>query len=439
MQNQHHESSDLCSGIIDLLKKKLDDENFIERHKLSEVAFTRTRKLPFKTTVLFILNILNSSLQHELDEFFKILNSKELPEQEITKSGFCLARKKLNYTVFVELIRECVDYFYEHSDYLRWNDFRLIAIDGTRITIPKNPETIAYFGEQKSSENGESYIIATGSQAYDVLNDITIDSILSPLSVGEQPLAVEHCSFLKENDLVLLDRGYPAHYLFAKILSMKADFCARMPLSGWKITDDFLESGEKEQVVELSASYKSKRKCGELSLSTAPIKVRLILIELETGEKEVLITSLIDTEKYGYEIFIKLYHQRWGVEESYKKLKHRLEIENFSGKSVLSIEQDFYAKVFMLNLTSFFIFSSRIEVEKKTEKLKRNYKINWAQAIGKIKNNFLYLFIKEKVEYYVEKIKNLILGNLCPIRSGRSSPRKGRSKKKFYYCYKSNI
>ena len=371
----------LCAETIDLLKEKLGDKSFISKHKLSSKAFVRNRKLPFKTIILFILNILNSSLQQELDEFFKIFRNKELPEKEVTKSAFSQARKKLNYTAFIELNRECVNHFYVNSNYLLWNGFRLVAYDGTRINIPKNPETIQYFGEQKTSEKAEGYIIAIGSQSYDVLNDITIDSIIAPLSVGEHSLAVKHCNFLKENDLVLLDRGYPAHYLFAKILSLNADFCARVQISGWKIVDDFMKSGKKEEVVELSASYKSKKKCKELSLSANPIKVRLILIELETGENEVLITSLTDTEKYNYAIFQELYHLRWGIEESYKKLKLRCELENFSGKSVLSIKQDFYAKILMLNLTALFVFSSRAEVEKKTENLKHDYKINWAQAI----------------------------------------------------------
>jgi len=43
---------------------------------------------------------------------------------------------------------------------------------------------------------------------------------------------------------------------------------------------------------------------------------------------------------------------RWGIEENYKRLKQWLEIENFSGKSVLTIKQDFYAKIVAENLTT---------------------------------------------------------------------------------------
>jgi len=52
-----------------------------------------------------------------------------------------------------------------------------------------------------------------------------------------------------------------------------------------------------------------------------------------------------------------LYHQRWPVEEDYKLIKCRIQIENFSGKTVHSVYQDFHAKVFAKNLASILIRS----------------------------------------------------------------------------------
>jgi hypothetical protein len=40
------------------------------------------------------------------------------------------------------------------------------------------------------------------------------------------------------------------------------------------------------------------------------------------------------------------------IEENYKRLKQWVEIENFSGKSVVSVQQDFYAKMVASNLTA---------------------------------------------------------------------------------------
>jgi hypothetical protein len=101
-------------------------------------------------------------------------------------------------------------------------------------------------------------------------------------------------------------------------------------------------------------------KCRELGLDTLDITLRLIRIQLENGETEILITSLIDTETYPAEIFYDLYHHRWPVEEDYKVMKCRIEIENFTGKSVLSVYQDFHARIFSKNLTAMLAFPARV-------------------------------------------------------------------------------
>jgi hypothetical protein len=60
-------------------------------------------------------------------------------------------------------------------------------------------------------------------------------------------------------------------------------------------------------------------------------------------------TSLLDAGDFPTGEFAALYHWRW-AQESYKRFKGRVEVENWSGKSALSIFQDFHAKVLALNL-----------------------------------------------------------------------------------------
>ena len=78
--------------------------------------------------------------------------------------------------------------------------------------------------------------------------------------------------------------------------------------------------------------------------------MRLIRVRLPTGNIEVLMTSLLDPDTYPAEEFVELYHLRWAQEECYKCFKSRVEVENWSGKSALTICQDFHAKVLALNL-----------------------------------------------------------------------------------------
>lgn len=61
-------------------------------------------------------------------------------------------------------------------------------------------------------------------------------------------------------------------------------------------------------------------------------------------------TSLLDTTAYPADGFAGLYHCRWRIEEAFKRLKHRMALENTSGLSWLAAQQDFGAKVLADNL-----------------------------------------------------------------------------------------
>ena len=120
----------------------------------------------------------------------------------------------------------------------------------------------------------------------------------------------------------------------------------------WLVVEEFVANGLPEQIVTVSPGYEAKKICKELGLSTDPLTLRLVRVELSTGEVEVLITSLLDMQLIPHDQFSDLYHNRWPVEEDYKVIKSRIEVENWSGKTVLAIYQDFHAKVFTKNLTA---------------------------------------------------------------------------------------
>jgi IS4 transposase len=73
---------------------------------------------------------------------------------------------------------------------------------------------------------------------------------------------------------------------------------------------------------------------------------------LSTGEIEVLVTSLLDSDKYTAQMLKELYHLRWGIETLFGVLKERLRLDNFTGKTVISIKQDFFATLFLVGLES---------------------------------------------------------------------------------------
>jgi hypothetical protein len=430
------DNASVCQGLIERLKSLLFSDDFKDRHRRNKKDFTRKRCLTFTIIVTFLLNLVKRALQDELDEFFKLMIGVEIAMRIVTKSAFSQARKKLKYEAFIELNQAQVGYFYEHFESELWHGFRLLAVDGSTSELPRTLEVIEHFGAWHPVQ-GAPCPLARVSQMFDPINGVTLEAIISPKAVGERALAAQHFAMLTAGDLVLLDRGYPAFWLFALILEQGSQFCARMPLGGWRAVEQFVASGLNEQIVILWPSSESNKECRARGLSLAPIMVRLIRVELDSGEIEVLATSLVDTIVYPATLFKELYHQRWPVEEDYKVMKSRVEVENYSGKSVLAVYQDFYAKVFTANLTAILAHPAQKVVAQKCQARKYTYRVNMANALSKMKDTIVLFIQRTDVLSILESLWQLMIQTIEPIRPGRSYPRKKRVKpKRFAMSYK---
>ncbi len=412
----------------------MTSREFIERHRVKPTDFTRERSLPFHKVFFLLINFLTKSLQAELDNLFKVLLNKEIPVNGATKGAFSLARKKLNYEAFIELDKDQIGFFYQTVPYKTWHDFRLLGVDGSIARLPFSAGIADKYGVHDTSETGVPIIYARLSQAYDLLNNLTVDANLSTYDDNEHNLALQHASIFEAGDLVLYDRNYASFWMFALLQQKKVHFCARLKVGSWKVAKELADSGNREISTEIYPSKASAKKCKALGLPITPIKLRFVCIELSTGEKEVLVTSLLDNHQYPYEIFSDLYQLRWQVEESYKTMKSRLEIENFSGKSCLAITQDFYAKIFSCNLTSILVSGADEVVEKICKVRKRKYKPNFTQALNRMKNSIVLLFYREKeiAEKYLDELIRLFATNLEIIRNDRHFKRTFRKSKRIY-------
>lgn len=164
--------------------------------------------------------------------------------------------------------------------------------------MPWCNEIAAEYGVHDTSETGTPITYGRVSQAYDLLNNLTLDAKLSTYGDNEHNLAEQHTEAFKAGDLILCDRNYASFWMFALLMHKGVDFCFRLKLGSWKIARQLAASGDNEIMAEIRPSKMSAVKCRALGLSPAPIKLRFVCIQLSTGEKEVLITTLTDDVRY---------------------------------------------------------------------------------------------------------------------------------------------
>jgi hypothetical protein len=173
---------------------------------VSKNDFTRKRKQTFSNTVLFMMNFLTKSLSIEINNFISFLKHRIgfSDTQSFTKSAFVQRRKKIKPEIFKHLSDSLIKEFYtDNDDAIRlWKGFRLLAVDGSRITLPDTKELEALYGRTKN-QSKTGVVQARVSVLYDVLNQFVIDGKLASLSVGEPKLALEHHKFCKKSDLII--------------------------------------------------------------------------------------------------------------------------------------------------------------------------------------------------------------------------------------------
>ena len=266
---------------------------------------------------------------------------------------------------------------------------------------------------------------------FDPLNKLTVNAIISPKGIGERQQAASLFSTLPFNSLVLLDRGYPAFWFFKLILTERAHFCARISRK-WKIVRQFINSGKQEKIIHLKATYSSIQHCREIGLDIEPMTLRLIRVELDSGEVEVLITSLTDKQLYPMNLFAELYHLRWPVEEDYKVMKCRMGVESFTGKSVLSVYQDFHAHIFFKNLVAVMAFPVQAELNASGKKVQYKHQVNFTYALGKAKHTVVLLFQRTNtvINRVIREFQLLMLKNDRTDKTRAEIPKKSQGNEK---------
>ena len=414
------------SNVIETSKEEIESQGFLDNARKRPQDFTRKRKMPFPQLVLFMLNLVRSSTQTCLDSFFERIGREDI---HMTQQSFSESRDKIKWAVFVNLFKKIVALIYT-GFYITWHGYRLSAIDGSKVQLPDDPKLREYFG---TVGKGGTAATAQASGLYDVLNNILIDVQMEPVETDERELALRHIealcsmpSFGKE--CVLFDRGYASFVLINTMKERAISFVMRVRRK-FNLEIDQLAEGD-HRVVLRKKGYED-------------ICVRVIKFKLPSGEEETLITDLFD-KRMGISAFKELYFMRWPIETKYDELKNKLAVENFSGRTLNAVMQDFFIAMFIANVIAVARWEAQVDVDAAREHKdnKYDYHVNASQAVGAFKDRFILAILEPNPQLRRKKVGRilyLMTVNPAPSRPGRSLPRNPSPRKaKFRHNRKLN-
>jgi hypothetical protein len=302
----------------------------------------------------------------------------------------------------------------------RWCGLRVVAADASLLMPAIRPCLLT-----RSAADPDQRLFALFLPGA----ELTLHASVHSASVGERSMLMEALDLLGPDDVLVLDRGYPATWLVALLNARGIRFVMRCDNDGgWSVTKKFLRSGASEASATLSAP--NSHDVRDWGCPADPPSVRLVRQVAPNGQVRALATNL-DAEHFPVAPFGDLYHQRWRIEEAFKRLKHRLHLEAVSGLSQQALIIDVAAKVLADNLASLMCAAAEehADLPARSRKCNRSY----AAALMQHLLPRLVLFIGNVCATIAQAIAMLAATSQRFV-PGRSQPRPARHVKPHPSC-----
>ena len=374
----------------------------------------------------------SSSQQALVDTFFTNLHASVSVGAEMVRDvsdrAFAKARSHLHMPALSWLNDWVIERAQTAGIVQRWRGLRLVAADAS-VLMPAIRKC------------HRTRFTASGDQRLFVLylpdSELTLHASVHGADTSERAMLMQALDCLGPDDVLLLDRGYPAAWLVSILCERGIRFCMRCDkeVTGWSAVKQFLRSGADQAMVNLSAP--TEQDVQDWGCSPDAPQVRLVRNVSSNARLRVMATNL-DPVDFPWECFGALYHKRWRIEEAFKRLKHHMKLESVSGLSQQAVIIDVAAKVLADNLASLLCTCALAGdcTEQPEHRVKRQCNRGYAAAAMLRMLPGVLMFIGD-VLAAIGHTLDLLRRTTCRIIAGRSSGRpKSHVKPHAQYAYK---
>ena len=344
-------------------------------------------------------------------------------------SGLTHARKRLPCGVMEHLADQFCSKT-QKMDLPRWKGFRLLAIDGSTVSMPREKDLFDHFGAHKARTTTVRYPLGTFTMLLSVGTSLVLGYCFGPFDPGEDITSRPLLSHLGAGDLLLADRGFTGSPSLARIKATGAEFLmrknARLIVKNLPVIERL---GSNDFITELSMNKLARKKD-----PTLPDKIRVRIFKAHwkapSGEKvtEWFVTSLEDAQLYKKRTLANLYHERWQIETSYLEFKQVFHADVLRSKTVDNIYKEFSAHVLSYQLVRLLIHQAAEKHEKKATEISFLNATRWTLSFSRK----MACSPAQRLPFMYERLLDAIAGNEIDIRPGRLEPRALTRERKHY-------
>lgn len=349
------------------------DPAWIEEALLATgTATIRRRRLPADRTVWLMLGmaVLRDLPITEVARQLEVALPGLDGTRTVASSALTQARARLGADPMEWLfLRSGEEWSGASADRHRWRDLALYAVDGTTLRVADSVENREHFGSHRAGphkggrdERISGYPLARAVVLMAVRSHLLAAAVFGPYGVDERSYARSLWSSVPDRSVVLVDRAYLDASVLVPLMTAGID---RHWMTRAKSTTKFTRIrrlGRGDELVEFAVTSEARRK--DRTLPTH-FDVRAVRYQRKGYRPQLLLTSLIDPERYPAAELRDLYHERWEIELGFGEIKTDMleRLETIRSKSPTAVAQEMWGLLLAYNLV-------RLEMERIATELK---------------------------------------------------------------------
>ena len=332
------------------------------------------------------------------------------------------ARKRLSLEVWHKIVAWLSQQGQTYSEkFDQWRGHRVVAVDGTCMTVPNTKKLCDTFGLSKGNNGVRLYPLVRMVCLSVVETMVVINYRLGGYKTDENTLLKPMLKTLRKGDLLLADRHFAGANLYWLYMTNGLEYLTwvhqRLIVSRLKRLWSY---GANDFVAKLKIGDAYRRKDPELPKY---IKARFIQVETRVRGKYQriwLVTSLLDADKYPANEIAGLYLKRWGIETLFRRFKIDVSADILRSQSSDAIYKEIAARICAINIVSSIMLEAAIANNVDITR------ISFVHAIRVI-IAFAPALAMQPVEQLPMTYRAMlceIAAHLVPLRPGRLEPRR---------------
>jgi len=390
--------------------------------------FSRSRMFPADSVLSFLVTQSAQPLRDGMMDFFG-------PSPKIASvQAFCQQRTKLApeavKKTFTELTTDAYSFFTPEP-------YQYLAADGSTFTFTSSPR---FSGPEYHTDQGGpdgSYAVHLNAM-FDIGTGLYTDGVIQPIRQKDEfsafcTMVDRHHAPEGSRTIFIGDRGYCSYnnmahviqagqyFLFrskdvnSKGLLLELGLSADRPADTW-VTYTLVRTHSKKVLQELDGIVRyvdantSFDYIAPKSSETYRLTFRVVRFRLDNGSWECIITNLPE-EEFPPEKIKHIYHMRWSIETTFRKLKYTLGTLSFHTYKPQLVAQEIWAGLTAYNLTALAIAKAPV---RHSDGKKHEYAINFSAAA-----HIIRLYLGALFALNEETMLQIISRYLLPVRPDR--------------------